>query len=252
MTSCCNDPPDLEWQGYREHGQIPDKREGCAHRRFSPCHSNTRGLGFAIVATIRPVIWDRQGRTPTTHADRCAKWPYAHWTPLRRIKRIGNSYSRRRYHHPHSITPPVVSRKLDWRAGTVSAQSAICPYRSQQRNGEICLTTTHEIPRSINYDAASGDYAMRLDGELIGFAHASRYPKSLDQLVFRLLSSGATATASALDGGSDADDCTAEVVGMLVEVAQTSAAHIRARLLLRCVYARVVCLPEYAALAGQP
>jgi len=67
------------------------------------------------------------------------------------------------------------------------------------------MTTTHEIPRSINYDAASGDYAMRLDGELVGYARSySEAEITLDQLVFELLSHGATATASALDGDSDA------------------------------------------------
>jgi transcription elongation factor Elf1 len=51
---------------------------------------------------------------------------------------------------------------------------------------------------------------------------------TLDELVFELLSSGATATATQLDGGSDADECAAEVVGMLVEVAQTETAHTNA------------------------
>lgn len=88
------------------------------------------------------------------------------------------------------------------------------------------MTTTHEIPRSINYDAASGDFAMYLDGELIGFARSySEAEITLDQLVFELLSSGATATATQLDGGTDVDECAAEVVGMLIEVAQTETAH---------------------------
>jgi len=94
---------------------------------------------------------------------------------------------------------------------------------------EKSMTTTHEIPRSINYDAASGDYAMRLDGELVGFARTHHEAEvTLDELVFELLSSGATATATQLDGGSDADECAAEVVGMLVEVAQTEVAHTNA------------------------
>ena len=51
------------------------------------------------------------------------------------------------------------------------------------------MTTTHEIPRSINYDAASGDYAMRLDGELVGFARTHHEAEvTLDELVFELLS----------------------------------------------------------------
>jgi len=40
--------------------------------------------------------------------------------------------------------------------------------------------------------------------------------------------SGATATATRRDGGSDVDECAAEVVGMLVEVAQTETAHTNA------------------------
>ena len=92
------------------------------------------------------------------------------------------------------------------------------------------MTTTDATYRKeIVFDRESRDYAMRLDGELIGFARTHHEAEvTLDQLVFELLSSGATATASALDGGSDADDCAAEVVGMLVEVAQTSAAHTNA------------------------
>ena len=72
-------------------------------------------------------------------------------------------------------------------------------------------------------------YTMRLDGELVGFARTHHEAEvTLDELVFELLSSGATATATQLDGGSDADECAAEVVGMLVEVAQTEVAHTNA------------------------
>lgn len=72
------------------------------------------------------------------------------------------------------------------------------------------MTTTHEIPRSINYDAASGDYAMRLDGELVGYARSySEAEITLDQLVFELTSAGLTATATQLDSGSDSDECAA-------------------------------------------
>lgn len=92
------------------------------------------------------------------------------------------------------------------------------------------MTTTDATYRKeIVFDRETRDFAMRLDGELIGFARTHHEAEvTLDQLVFELLSSGATATASALDGGSDADDCAAEVVGMLVEVAQTEAAHTNA------------------------
>ena len=92
------------------------------------------------------------------------------------------------------------------------------------------MTTTDATYRKeICYDRESRDYAMRLDGELVGFARTHHEAEvTLDELVFELLSSGATATASALDGDSDADECAAEVVGMLVEVAQTEVAHTNA------------------------
>ena len=92
------------------------------------------------------------------------------------------------------------------------------------------MTTTDATYRKeICYDRESRDYAMRLDGELVGYARTHHEAEvTLDELVFELLSSGATATASALDGDSDADECAAEVVGMLVEVAQTDAAHTNA------------------------
>ena len=92
------------------------------------------------------------------------------------------------------------------------------------------MTTTDATYRKeICYDRESRDYAMRLDGELVGFARTHHEAEvTLDELVFELLSSGATATATQLDGGSDADECAAEVVGMLVEVAQTEVAHTNA------------------------
>ena len=52
-------------------------------------------------------------------------------------------------------------------------------------------------------------YTMRLDGELVGFARTHHEAEvTLDQLVFELLSSGATATATQLDGGDhSAENC---------------------------------------------
>ena len=82
-------------------------------------------------------------------------------------------------------------------------------------------TTDATYAREISYDRSSRDYAMYLDGELVGYARTYHEAEiTLDELVFELLSSGATATATQLDGGSDVDECAAEVVGMLVEVAQ--------------------------------
>ena len=81
------------------------------------------------------------------------------------------------------------------------------------------MTTTHEIPRSINYDAASGDFAMYLDGELVGYARTYHEAEvTLDQLVYDLLSEGQCATAQALDGGSDPDACAAEVAAAVVQL----------------------------------
>ena len=52
-------------------------------------------------------------------------------------------------------------------------------------------------------------YTMRLDGELVGFARTHHEAEvTLDELVFELLSSGATATATQLDGGDhSAENC---------------------------------------------
>ena len=92
------------------------------------------------------------------------------------------------------------------------------------------MTTTDATYRKeIVFDRSSRDYAMYLDGELVGYARTYHEAEiTLDELVFELLSSGATATATQLDGGSDVDECAAEVVGMLVEVAQTEIAHTNA------------------------
>lgn len=85
------------------------------------------------------------------------------------------------------------------------------------------MTTTDATYRKeIVFDRETRDFAMYLDGELVGYARTYHEAEvTLDELVFELLSSGATATATQLDGGSD-------VVGMLVEVAQTETAHTNA------------------------
>ncbi len=56
--------------------------------------------------------------------------------------------------------------------------------------------------KEIKYDREARDYAMYLDGELVGFARTYHEAEvTLDQLVFELLAEGATQTATALDGG---------------------------------------------------
>jgi len=71
------------------------------------------------------------------------------------------------------------------------------------------MTTTDATYRKeIVFDRESRDYAMYLDGELVGYARTYHEAEiTLDELVFELMSHGATATASALDGDSDADEC---------------------------------------------
>ncbi len=56
------------------------------------------------------------------------------------------------------------------------------------------MTTTDATYRKeICYDRETRDYAMRLDGELVGYARSySEAEITLDQLVFELLSHGAT------------------------------------------------------------
>jgi len=64
-------------------------------------------------------------------------------------------------------------------------------------------TTIPAYAKSISYDRETRDYAMYLDGELIGFArtyHAGEV--TLDQLVFELLAGEASsATTQAVDAG---------------------------------------------------
>lgn len=59
--------------------------------------------------------------------------------------------------------------------------------------------------KEICYDRATRDYAMYLDGELVGFARTYHEAKvALDQLVFELMTDGYFATATELDGGTPA------------------------------------------------
>lgn len=80
------------------------------------------------------------------------------------------------------------------------------------------MTTTDATYRKeIVFDRETRDYAMRLDGELVGYVRSYHEAEiTLDELVFELLSSGATATASALDGDSDADECAADVEALVI------------------------------------
>jgi hypothetical protein len=60
--------------------------------------------------------------------------------------------------------------------------------------------------KSIAYDYETRDYAMRLDGELVGFARNYHEAEiALDLLVYEMLSDGHFASATELDGGSDLD-----------------------------------------------
>lgn len=78
-------------------------------------------------------------------------------------------------------------------------------------------TTDATYRKEIVFDRESRDYAMRLDGELVGFARTYHEAEiTLDELVFELLSSGATATATQLDGDSDADECAADVNALVI------------------------------------
>lgn len=61
--------------------------------------------------------------------------------------------------------------------------------------------TTFE--KSIRYDRTTRDYAMYLDGELVGFARTYHEAEvSLDQVAFDRLTHGDCATATELDGGA--------------------------------------------------
>jgi hypothetical protein len=63
------------------------------------------------------------------------------------------------------------------------------------------MTTAALYEKNIAYDRETKDYAMRLDGELVGFARTFHEAEvTLDQLVFELLTSGITRSATELDG----------------------------------------------------
>lgn len=56
--------------------------------------------------------------------------------------------------------------------------------------------------KEIAYDRETRDYAMYLEGELVGFAWTYHEAEiTLDQLVFELMSDGHFHTATELDGG---------------------------------------------------
>ena len=57
--------------------------------------------------------------------------------------------------------------------------------------------------KEIVYDRDTRDYAMYLDGELVGFARTYHEAEvTLDQLVYELLTAGHFHTATELDGGT--------------------------------------------------
>lgn len=57
--------------------------------------------------------------------------------------------------------------------------------------------------KEIVFDRETRDYAMYLDGELTGFAHTYHKAEvTLDQLVYELITSDLTYTATELDGGA--------------------------------------------------
>lgn len=78
----------------------------------------------------------------------------------------------------------------------------------------MTTTTLTAAPvKEICYDRETRDYAMYLDGELVGFARTYHEAEvTLDNLVLELLQTGMTDafTATELDGGSDPDTITAE------------------------------------------
>lgn len=70
--------------------------------------------------------------------------------------------------------------------------------------------------KQITYDRESRDYRMELDGELVGFARSYHTAEvALDQLVFELITSGATRTATELDAPVDYDNEPAAMLSIL-------------------------------------
>jgi hypothetical protein len=81
----------------------------------------------------------------------------------------------------------------------------------------MSTTDTTEISREIKYSRATRDYDCYVNGQYVGSARNYHEAEiTLDELVFELLSHGATATASALDGDSDADECAADVEALVI------------------------------------
>lgn len=74
------------------------------------------------------------------------------------------------------------------------------------------MTTTDTFRKEIRYDRETRDFAMYLDGELVGYMRTYHEAEvALDQLVYELLISGMHRSASELDGASAPDACAAEV-----------------------------------------
>jgi len=66
------------------------------------------------------------------------------------------------------------------------------------------MATTELYRKEIQYDRTTRDYAMYLDGELVGFARTYHEAEvSLDQLVWELISGGWTRTTTELDSGAE-------------------------------------------------
>ena len=94
-------------------------------------------------------------------------------------------------------------------------------------------TTDATYRKEIRYDRETRDFAMYLDGELIGFARTYHEAEvALDQLVFELLSGDATATATELDAGSDVDAIAADTLVIRADAPAQLAAVVQADALL--------------------
>lgn len=83
------------------------------------------------------------------------------------------------------------------------------------------MTTSDIYRKEIVFDRETRDYAMYLDGELLGFERTYHSAEvTLDRTVYELLSAGHFSTATELDGGADDDEMAADrsAVGGLVVV----------------------------------
>lgn len=71
--------------------------------------------------------------------------------------------------------------------------------------------TSTTFEKSIRYDRETRDFAMYLDGEMVGYARTYHDAESaLDQLAYDLLADGAALSVAQLDGASGPDACAAE------------------------------------------